>query len=105
MRGLAPRVFTIPPGAPFLPTLVEALLDGSLIGNARLADALIYLPTRRAARAFTAVLGERQGGQALLGPRILSLGEAEETEGAFGQAYRGRGRDRAGDPAYGAGSS
>ena len=89
MRGLAPRVFTIPPGAPFLPTLVEALLDGSLIGNARLADALIYLPTRCAARAFTAVLGERQGGQALLGPRILSLGEAEEAEGAFGQAFEG----------------
>ena len=27
-----PRVFTVPPGAPFLPTLADALLAGALVG-------------------------------------------------------------------------
>src|SRR5438309_741229 len=48
-----PRVFTIPASAPFLPTLIEALLDGRLVPGfgttgdpLALADATIYLPTR-----------------------------------------------------------
>ncbi|TIR14988.1 MAG: hypothetical protein E5X34_30770, partial [Mesorhizobium sp.] len=66
----ARRVLSIPPGAPFLPTLAEALLDGRLIPGFRfdgeplaLADATIYVPTRRAARAlrgaFVDILGQR----------------------------------------------
>ncbi len=52
-----PRVFTIPPSAPFLPTLAQALMDGRLVPGfapgadpAELARATIYLPTRRACR-------------------------------------------------------
>ena len=60
-----PRVFTIPTGAPFLPTLAEALLDGTLTAGwpdgTELADATIYLPTRRAGRAFAAHLAARLG--------------------------------------------
>ena len=67
MSRLEPRVFSIPPALPFLPTLVDALLDGRLVGDASrstppLADATIYLPTRRAARALVALLAERGGG-------------------------------------------
>lgn len=80
-----PRVFTIPPGAPFLPTLADALLEGRLVDCAAqdglgLADATVYLPTRRAAQAFARVLGERGDGGARLLPRIVPLGEVDETE-------------------------
>ena len=53
----APRVFTIPASVPFVPTLIRALIDGTLVPGfpaARdplaLADATLYLPTRRACR-------------------------------------------------------
>ncbi|WP_238312776.1 double-strand break repair protein AddB [Methylobacterium crusticola] len=78
------RVFTIPPGLPFLDTLAEALLDGTLVGDVAgdpfgLAAVTLYLPTRRAARALAAVLG-RRGGPAVLLPRMVPLGEADEAE-------------------------
>jgi ATP-dependent helicase/nuclease subunit B len=83
--GGVPRVFSIPPGSPFLPTLVDSLnagriLDGFPAGAAALADATIYLPTRRAARALAALLAERGGKCAQLLPRIVALGEADEAE-------------------------
>ena len=52
-----PRVFTIPASAPFLPTLIDALMNDRLgLGfkpgrdPLALADVTIYLPTRRACR-------------------------------------------------------
>lgn len=77
-----PHVFSIPAGVDFLPALAEALLNGSLIAGfpARpddLAEAIIYLPTRRAARALTMLLAERTGGKAILLPRIVPLGEVD----------------------------
>jgi ATP-dependent helicase/nuclease subunit B len=64
---MAPRVFTIPASAPFLPTLIEALLGGKLGVAAdrdplALASATLYLPTRRACRlARDAFLGVMKG--------------------------------------------
>jgi ATP-dependent helicase/nuclease subunit B len=80
-----PRVFTIPPGAPFLPTLVRALGEGRILDGfgrdpAALSAATIYLPTRRAARAFATLLAGRGDGRAQLLPRIVPLGEADEAE-------------------------
>ncbi len=80
----APRVFTIPPGVPFLPTLADALISGRLVGNLgadpfALAAVTLYLPTQRSARAFAAILAERLGGASLL-PRMVPLGEADEAE-------------------------
>ncbi|WP_311276674.1 double-strand break repair protein AddB [Methylobacterium sp. WCS2018Hpa-22] len=77
------HVFTIPPSAPFLPTLAEALISGQLVGNVSgdpfaLASVTLYLPTRRATRALSAILAERVG-SALL-PRLIPLGEADEAE-------------------------
>ena len=52
-----PRLYTIPPSAPFLTTLARAILAGDLPapGGAKpdrlsLPKTTIYLPTRRAAR-------------------------------------------------------
>src|ERR1700691_5807706 len=87
-----PRVFTIPSGAPFLPTLSRALLDGALIdgfpgadGAMALADATIYVPTQRAAQALAKALLSASGGRSLLLPRIAPPGafEADETATLF----------------------
>ena len=85
MTAGASHLFTIPPGSPFLPTLVDALFDGRLVGPlsddpAALADITIYVPTRRATRALIALLAERGGAKAQLLPRIVPLGEADEAE-------------------------
>lgn len=79
------RVFSIPAGCAFLPVLVDALLDGRLIGPlpndpTALADITIYVPTRRAARALIALLAERGEGRAQLLPRIVPLGETDQAE-------------------------
>jgi ATP-dependent helicase/nuclease subunit B len=85
-----PRVFTISATTPFLPTLAQALLDGVLIpGFApradpfELASATIFLPTRRATRAFGDALLNALGVEATLLPRIVPLGEVDEDALAF----------------------
>src|SRR5271169_696477 len=84
-----PRVFTIPSGAPFLPTLSRALLDGVLVedfpgadGPTALADATIYVPTQRAAQALAQALLSASGARSLILPRIAPLGAFEPDEGA-----------------------
>ncbi|MDX8455883.1 double-strand break repair protein AddB [Mesorhizobium sp. VK9D] len=86
----ARRVLSIPPGAPFLPTLAEALLDGRLIPGFRfdgdplaLADATIYVPTRRAARALRGAFVDRLGQRSAILPTVRPLGEFDEDEAAF----------------------
>lgn len=79
------NVFTIPPGAPFLDTLVGALLDGRLIEGFSprdpfaLADLTLYLPTRRAARAIRETFLQKLGLPLLL-PKIKTLGDIDEDE-------------------------
>ena len=89
MAHRAPRVFTILSGAPFLPTLSRALLDGALIdgfpgagGPMALADATIYVPTQRAAQALAKALLSASGARSLLLPRIAPLGAFEPDETA-----------------------
>ena len=88
--ALHPSVHSIPPGAPFLESLADALLDGRLIDGFApqrdpfaLASATLYLPTRRAIRTLRQVLLDRLGGEAAILPRLLALGEFDEDEGAF----------------------
>ena len=83
------RVFTIPSGAPFLPTLSHALLDGALVdgfpgsgGAMALADATIYVPTQRAAEALAEALLVASGERSLILPRIAPLGAFEPDEAA-----------------------
>lgn len=81
----APRVFTIPPSVPFLPALVAALADGTLWPGGRvpddplaLADAIIYLPTRRAVRALEAAFLAAAPGPSVVLPDIRAIGDVSE---------------------------
>ena len=85
------RLFTIPAAAPFLPTLAQALLGGRLIPGFpgadpfALADAVVYLPTQRAARAFATALVHASGRKSLALPRIVPLGAFAAEEGEFAE--------------------
>ena len=99
----APRLFAVPPGTPFLPTLVRRLLDGTLVPGwplkgsdgrpdpLALSDATIYVPTRRAARELRAtfVTEMSSGGVATASflPAIRALGDVEDEAGWFEQAH------------------
>jgi len=81
----APRLYTIPPSAPFLTTLARALLAGDLPqpggpkpDKLTLPLTTIYLPTRRAARALREAFLAEAEGEALLLPRIRALGDPDE---------------------------
>jgi ATP-dependent helicase/nuclease subunit B len=87
----ARRVFSIPPGAPFLETLAHALVHGELVSGFRpidepacLVDAIVYLPTRRAARIFGDCLVKALGKRAALLPDIRALGDSDEELLAYG---------------------
>src|SRR5258708_7031069 len=91
-----PRVFTIPASAPFLPTLIGALMDGRLVpgwGPGRdplaLASATIYLPTRRACRLARDVFLDVSGVGAAILPRIVPMGDVDEEEMISAQAAAG----------------
>ena len=91
-RPEGPRIFTVPPGAPFLETLADALLDGVLVpgfsrdaGPLGLAAATVYVPTRRSARALGATMASRLGGVSALLPRIVPLGALDDTELLFAE--------------------
>jgi ATP-dependent helicase/nuclease subunit B len=87
------RVFSVPLSVPFLRTVIAALLDGKLVEGfaarkspERLAQATLYLPTRRAGRIAREIfLDEMQTDAAVL-PRIVALGDIDEDELAFAQA-------------------
>ena len=90
-----PRLYTIPPSAPFLTTLAKAILAGNLPepGGPKpslldLPQTRIYLPTRRAARTLREAFLAESGGEALLLPRILALGHADEDEALILDAER-----------------
>lgn len=82
------NLYSIPAGAPFLDVLAQAMLEGRFgrvhdpADPAAMARATLYLPTRRAARAFAACLSARLGGKPLLLPRIVPLGDVDEAETA-----------------------
>ena len=90
------RVFTIPASVPFLPRLIEAFLDGTLVAGCSLAAdplalaaATIYLPTRRACRLARDVLLDALDVDGALLPQILAIGDVDEDELAFADAAAG----------------
>jgi ATP-dependent helicase/nuclease subunit B len=107
-----PRLYTIPPSAPFLTTLARAILAGDLpVPGGAPPDPLslplttIYLPTRRAARGLREAFLAEAEGTALLLPRIRALGDPDEeasiifgADGAEGDTSEGA----IGAPAIGA---
>ena len=88
-------VFTIPASAPFLSTLIGALRDGRLIDGLSsdplaLADATLFLPTRRAcALAREAFLKTLATDDAAVLPRLVPLGDIDEDELAFADMANG----------------
>jgi ATP-dependent helicase/nuclease subunit B len=94
--GRAVRVFTIAPSVPFLPTLIDAMMDGRLVPGFPASDdplaltgATIYLPTRRACRLARDVFLDALGRNAALLPRIRPIGDIDEDELAFADAAAG----------------
>ncbi|NOX94915.1 MAG: double-strand break repair protein AddB [Alphaproteobacteria bacterium] len=77
-----PRIFTIDPGRPFLEDLSRALHDSiKRRSDLDLADAVIYLPTRRAARTLSeALLATAPSAHPILLPQIRTLGDIDEDE-------------------------
>src|ERR1700680_288973 len=86
------RVFSGPVSAPFLRTVIAALVDGRLVDDfearahpERLSQATLYLPTRRAGRMAREMFLDELGTEAVLLPRIVALGDIDEDELAFAE--------------------
>jgi ATP-dependent helicase/nuclease subunit B len=84
------RVFNVPASAPFLRSVIAALVDGRLIRGfearqrpERLAEATLYLPTRRAGRMAREIFLEVLGTDAVILPRIVILGAIDDDEASF----------------------
>jgi ATP-dependent helicase/nuclease subunit B len=87
------RVFNIPASTPFLPTLIDALMTGTLVEGfpaqsdpLALADATIYLPTRRACRQAQRVFLDVLKSEAAILPRIVPIGDIDEDDIDFAEA-------------------
>ncbi len=85
--GSTKRIFTVPPSVPFLRTLAEALVDGTLIPGFRplddpllLSTVTLYLPTRRAARLLPEIFQDLFGGRSVLLPAIRPVGDVDEDD-------------------------
>ena len=82
--GPGPRWLTIAAHRPFLADLASGLLKTlQPRGAEALADAVVLVPTRRAARALAEAFVEAGGGKALLLPQIRALGDLDEGEPPF----------------------
>ncbi|WP_029585485.1 double-strand break repair protein AddB [Bradyrhizobium sp. URHD0069] len=86
------RVFSVPVSAPFLRTVIAALVDGRLVEGfearvhpEKLVQATLYLPTRRAGRMAREIFLDELKTDAVVLPRIVALGDIDEDELAFAQ--------------------
>jgi ATP-dependent helicase/nuclease subunit B len=86
------RVFSVPVSVPLLRSVVAALVDGRLVDGfearanpARLAQATLYLPTRRAGRMAREIFLDELKTDAVVLPRIVALGDIDEDELAFAE--------------------
>src|ERR1700737_1870416 len=86
------RVFSVPVSVPFLRTVISAVGDGRLVEGfaarahpASLAQATLFLPTRRAGRMAREIFLDELRGDAVVLPRIVALGDIDEDELAFSE--------------------
>ncbi len=86
------RVFSVPVSAPFLRTVIAALVDGRLVDGfearahpEKLAQATLYLPTRRAGRMAREIFLDVLKTDAVVLPRIVALGDIDEDELSFAE--------------------
>ena len=79
-----PRWYAIEARRPFLEDLAAGVLDWlDEHPPEALSDAVILLPNRRAARAFTGALTRLAGDRPVLLPQVRPLGDLEEDEPPF----------------------
>ena len=78
---MAPRIYTVAAGTPFLTAVARALLAGDLPapggkrpGPLELAEVTLLLPTRRATRALQEAFLRASNGAAVLLPRLKAAG-------------------------------
>src|SRR3954463_3309716 len=86
------RVFSVPVSAPFLRTVITALIDGRLVDGfearahpEKLAQATLYLPTRRAGRMAREIFLDELNADAVVLPRIVALGDIDKDDLAFAE--------------------
>ncbi|HKH00460.1 MAG TPA: double-strand break repair protein AddB, partial [Bradyrhizobium sp.] len=86
------RVFSVPLSAPFLRTVIAGLVDGRLVDGfearahpEKLAQATLYLPTRRAGRMAREIFLDELNADAVVLPRIVALGDIDEDDLAFAE--------------------
>ncbi|HEY4974892.1 MAG TPA: hypothetical protein VII41_14865, partial [Steroidobacteraceae bacterium] len=84
-----PSVFTIAPSAPFAQTLARGLIARIGDDPLTLSSAIIYLPTRRAARGMADAFAQVVKGGSTLLPQFRPLGDAEEDDLLFDAANGG----------------
>jgi ATP-dependent helicase/nuclease subunit B len=82
------KIFTVPPGRPFLDALARAILAGDLpTAGGPVPEPLalpaytILMPTRRATRALADAFLRAAGGRALLLPRVVPISEGDDDAG------------------------
>src|ERR1700738_5527477 len=87
------RVFSVPVSVPFVRAVIAALVDGRLVDGfearahpEKLAQATLYLPTRRAGRMAREIFLDVLKTDAVVLPRIVALGDIDEDELAFAEA-------------------
>ncbi|GAB6051778.1 double-strand break repair protein AddB [Magnetospira thiophila] len=80
MNGPAPRLYTIAAARSFADALAAGLRDFVGDSPTALADTLLLLPTRRACRTLREAFLRLSGGQPLLLPRMLPLGDVDADE-------------------------
>jgi len=80
-----PRLYSIPPGEPFVDVLAEQLLVETGGDPLRLAEYTVLLPTRRACRAMGEAFLRVADGRALLLPTLRPIGDVDETAMALGE--------------------
>src|ERR1700736_6976370 len=86
------RVFSVPVSVPLLRAVIAALVDGRLVDGfearahpEKLAQATLYLPTRRAGRMAREIFLDELKTDAVVLPRIVALGDIDEDELAFAE--------------------
>ena len=79
-------IFTIAPGVSFADALAAGLLARMGSDTLALADAQIFLPTRRGARALAEAFLRQTSGRPTVLPSIRTLGDADEDELIFAAA-------------------
>lgn len=74
------KIFTIPPGLPFVDSLAAHLLALSGSDPLKLAEAVVLLPNRRACRSLKEAFLRLSGGKPLLLPRLRAIDAVDEDE-------------------------